>query len=175
MMYNPICLTHEKYNHRESQGRGSGLIPTMAIVSAMYAVTDKLIGAVNAALSSPDEARAKLNEVVEKQLATIRELAPPEISDIAEKNIKLVLLIPKTETKNHDRWIIMQLVTRVSTQERRGGRDERFEGAELDQVHSCRCHGVGDRSRGGLVRSDIARIPQDQERTLRVDRCARNP
>jgi hypothetical protein len=64
----------------------------MAIVSAMYAVTDKLIGVVNAALSSPDEARTRLNEVVEKQLATIRELAPPEISGIAEQNIKSVTL-----------------------------------------------------------------------------------
>jgi len=75
----------------ESEGREGetgGKVPTMAIVSAMYGFTDLLVGAVEAAIVSQDDAEAKIDDVVDKQIATIRELAPPEIAAPFETNIK---------------------------------------------------------------------------------------
>jgi len=74
----------------ESAGRDgetNGRVPTMAIVSAMYGFTDLLVSAVQAAIVSQEDAEAKIDDVVEKQIATIRELAPPEVAAPFEKNI----------------------------------------------------------------------------------------
>lgn len=60
----------------------------MAIVSAMYGFTDLLVGAVNTAVVDYDEACKQMDAVVEKQIETIRELAPPEISQDVEERIK---------------------------------------------------------------------------------------
>jgi hypothetical protein len=73
----------------ESEGRdGGSKIPTMAIVSAMYGFTDLLVAAVNAAVVDYDDACKQMDAVVDKQIATIRELAPPEISKEVEDRIK---------------------------------------------------------------------------------------
>jgi aspartokinase/homoserine dehydrogenase 1 len=72
----------------EAAGRGSGAIPTMAIVSAMGGMTDKLVKVVDSALEDFDQAKADLDNAVERQMSTLRELAPPEVTDPIEKRIQ---------------------------------------------------------------------------------------
>ncbi|EKX32843.1 hypothetical protein GUITHDRAFT_81950 [Guillardia theta CCMP2712] len=72
----------------EAKGRGSGAIPTMAIVSAMGGMTDLLIKVVDSALSSFEEAKQDIQAAVERQVATLRELAPAEITGPIEQNIR---------------------------------------------------------------------------------------
>ena len=73
---------------RESQGRGNGAIPTMAIVSAMGGMTDKLVTVVDSALEDFEQAKRNLYDTVERQVSTLRELAPPEITDEIEARIR---------------------------------------------------------------------------------------
>ena len=73
----------------ESEGRdGGSKIPTMAIVSAMYGFTDLLVSAVNAAVVDYEDACKQMDAVVDKQIETIRELAPPEVTKEVEDRIK---------------------------------------------------------------------------------------
>ena len=54
-------------------------MPTMAVVSAMGGMTDLLIKVVDAALDDFDLAATYLDDAVERQLATLQELAPPDV------------------------------------------------------------------------------------------------
>eukprot|EP00617_Octactis_speculum_P019226 CAMPEP_0185772004 /NCGR_PEP_ID=MMETSP1174-20130828/66413_1 /TAXON_ID=35687 /ORGANISM="Dictyocha speculum, Strain CCMP1381" /LENGTH=911 /DNA_ID=CAMNT_0028458057 /DNA_START=274 /DNA_END=3009 /DNA_ORIENTATION=+ len=63
----------------EAAGRGEGGIPTMSIVSAMGGMTDLLIKVVESALVDLDQAKTDLDFAVERQLSTLRELAPVDI------------------------------------------------------------------------------------------------
>ena len=72
----------------ESKGRGDGAIPTMAIVSAMGGMTDGLIKVINSALKDFDAAKAALDEAIDRQVKTLKELAPADITDPIEANIR---------------------------------------------------------------------------------------
>lgn len=72
----------------ESKGRGDGAIPTMAIVSAMGGMTDQLIKVINSALKNFDDATKALNDALERQITTLKALAPPEITDPIEARIR---------------------------------------------------------------------------------------
>jgi len=71
----------------EATGGASGT-PTMAIVSAMGGMTDLLIKVVDSALEDFDRATVDLESAVSRQLETLRELAPPEITAPIEANIR---------------------------------------------------------------------------------------
>lgn len=69
----------------EAVREGEG-VPTMAIVSAMGGMTDLLIKVVDAALEDFALASAYLDDAVDRQLATLAEIAPPDIvAPIAER------------------------------------------------------------------------------------------
>jgi len=72
----------------ESKGRGDGAIPTMAIVSAMGGMTDQLIKVINSALKNFDDATKALDDALERQITTLKALAPPEITDPIEARIR---------------------------------------------------------------------------------------
>lgn len=72
----------------ESKGRGSGAIPTMAIVSAMGGMTDQLIKVITSALSDFDAAKQALDDAITRQVSTLKELAGPEITDEIEARIR---------------------------------------------------------------------------------------
>ena len=72
----------------ESKGRSDGVVPTMAIVSAMSGTTDQLIGVVNAAVKDPAEAKKLLDVCVDKQISTLKGLAGSEIVAPVEANIR---------------------------------------------------------------------------------------
>jgi aspartokinase/homoserine dehydrogenase 1 len=72
----------------ESKGRGSGSIPTMAVVSARGGMTDLLVKVVDSALVDFEEAKANLENAVESQIALLRELAPAEITDPIEERFR---------------------------------------------------------------------------------------
>jgi hypothetical protein len=72
----------------ESKGRGEGAIPTMAIVSAMGGMTDQLIKVITSALKDFDAAKQALDEAIARQVMTLKELAPPEITDPIEARIR---------------------------------------------------------------------------------------
>jgi len=72
----------------ESKGRGDGAIPTMAIVSAMGGMTDQLIKVITSALKDFDAAKQALEEAITRQVSTLKELAPPEITDPIEARIR---------------------------------------------------------------------------------------
>lgn len=72
----------------ESKGRGDGAIPTMAIVSAMGGMTDQLIKVITSALKDFDAAKQALDEAITRQVTTLKELAPPEITDPIEARIR---------------------------------------------------------------------------------------
>lgn len=72
----------------ESKGRGDGAIPTMAIVSAMGGMTDQLIKVITSALKDFDAAKQALDEAIARQVSTLKELAPPEITDPIEARIR---------------------------------------------------------------------------------------
>eukprot|EP00286_Rhodomonas_abbreviata_P008777 CAMPEP_0181335534 /NCGR_PEP_ID=MMETSP1101-20121128/26891_1 /TAXON_ID=46948 /ORGANISM="Rhodomonas abbreviata, Strain Caron Lab Isolate" /LENGTH=350 /DNA_ID=CAMNT_0023445677 /DNA_START=66 /DNA_END=1115 /DNA_ORIENTATION=- len=73
---------------QESKGRDSGMVPTMAIVSAMGGMTDLLIGVVDNALHNMEDAEKALEVAIDRQVSTLKQLAPPEITDPIEKNIR---------------------------------------------------------------------------------------
>ena len=72
----------------ESKGRGSGCIPTMAVVSAMGGMTDLLISVVNAALKDIKSAEENLNVAVDRLVGVLQQLAPKEITDPVEATIR---------------------------------------------------------------------------------------
>jgi len=72
----------------ESKGRGNGAIPTMAIVSAMGGMTDSLIKVITSALKDFAAAEQALNDAISRQVSTLKELAPPEITDEIEARIR---------------------------------------------------------------------------------------
>eukprot|EP00978_Attheya_sp_CCMP212_P025914 scaffold84219_cov47-Attheya_sp.AAC.1 len=72
----------------ESSGRGEGSIPTMAIVSARGGMTDLLVKVVDSALVNLDEATVALEEALEGQIALLRELAPPAITEPVEARFR---------------------------------------------------------------------------------------
>ncbi len=67
-------LLLDEATREEGQG-----VPTMAVVSAMGGMTDLLIKVVDAALDDFDLAATYLDDAVERQLATLQELAPPDV------------------------------------------------------------------------------------------------
>lgn len=69
---------------QESQGRGDGSIPTMAVVSAKGGMTDLLVQVVDSALLDMHQAEVALQQAVTSQIAVLRELVPdrPEITDL---------------------------------------------------------------------------------------------
>ena len=74
---------------KESAGRGdSGYVPTMAVVSARGGMTDLLVKVVDSALSDFDQATQDLENAIEGQVALLKELAPPEITDPIEVRIR---------------------------------------------------------------------------------------
>lgn len=82
---------------RESSGRimpdgddekHSGPIPTMAVVSARGGMTDQLVAVVDGALQDMNVAEQELSLALEGQLAILRELAPPSITDDIEERMK---------------------------------------------------------------------------------------
>ena len=72
----------------EAQGRGAGAIPTMAVVSAMGGMTDRLIKVVESALEDIEKAKTLLEAAVQRQIDTVRELAPPDIARPVEERIR---------------------------------------------------------------------------------------
>lgn len=72
----------------EAKGRGDGAIPTMAIVSAMGGMTDQLIKVINSALKDFDAAKQALDDALDRQITTLKALAPPEITDPIEARIR---------------------------------------------------------------------------------------
>eukprot|EP00566_Odontella_aurita_P002681 CAMPEP_0113538130 /NCGR_PEP_ID=MMETSP0015_2-20120614/7200_1 /TAXON_ID=2838 /ORGANISM="Odontella" /LENGTH=969 /DNA_ID=CAMNT_0000437681 /DNA_START=30 /DNA_END=2939 /DNA_ORIENTATION=- /assembly_acc=CAM_ASM_000160 len=74
---------------REAAGRNdAGPIPTMAVVSARGGMTDLLVKVVDTALQNFDEATSALTDAVESQIALLKELAPPEITDVIEERFR---------------------------------------------------------------------------------------
>jgi len=73
---------------KEAAGRGEGTIPTMAIVSARGGMTDFLVKAVDSAVVDFEQASKVLEEAVESQIALLKELAPPEITDPVEARFR---------------------------------------------------------------------------------------
>jgi bifunctional aspartokinase / homoserine dehydrogenase 1 len=61
---------------REAQGRGKGVIPTMAIVSAKGGMTDLLVQVVDSALLDLHQAEIALQEAVTSQIAILQQLVP---------------------------------------------------------------------------------------------------
>jgi aspartokinase/homoserine dehydrogenase 1 len=73
---------------KEAAGRGEGTIPTMAIVSARGGMTDLLVKVVDSALVDFAQAQIALDEAVNSQIALLKELAPPEITDPIEAGFR---------------------------------------------------------------------------------------
>lgn len=84
---------------RESSGRmmkdeesgdetPSGSIPTMAIVSAVGGMTDRLVAVVDSALEDITKAESALESAVELQLSILNELAGPEITAEIEERMR---------------------------------------------------------------------------------------
>mmetsp|Transcript_50042 Transcript_50042/g.85688 ORF Transcript_50042/g.85688 Transcript_50042/m.85688 type:complete len:947 (+) Transcript_50042:79-2919(+) len=73
---------------QEASGRGAGTIPTMAVVSAMGGMTDFLIKVVDSALVDLEKANMNLDAAVERQIAVLTALAPPEITAPVEARIR---------------------------------------------------------------------------------------
>jgi len=75
----------------ESRGRAgqtSGSIPTMAVVSARGGMTDQLVAVVDSALTQMSQAEAALETALEGQLAILREMAPPAITEPIEARLR---------------------------------------------------------------------------------------
>lgn len=74
----------------ESRGRADseGAIPTMAIVSARGGMTDLLVKVVDSALQDFEQAKIALEEAVSSQIALLKDLAPPEITDPIEAKFR---------------------------------------------------------------------------------------
>jgi len=72
----------------ESKGRGEGAVPTMAIVSAMGGMTDQLIKVITSALIDLDASTKALDDAITRQVTTLKELAPPNITDPIEASIR---------------------------------------------------------------------------------------
>ena len=73
---------------REQSRRETTSIPTMAVVSARGGMTDLLVQVVDSALRDFDEASRALQEAVESQIAVLRELAPPAITQPIEASMQ---------------------------------------------------------------------------------------
>jgi len=71
-----------------SEGKPSGSIPTMAIVSARGGMTDQLVAVVDSALQDITAAEAALDEALEGQLSILNELAPAEITAAIEERMR---------------------------------------------------------------------------------------
>jgi len=72
----------------EGEQQHSGPIPTMAVVSARAGMTDKLVAVVDSALLDMSAAESELTKAVETQLAILKELAPPAITDEIEERMR---------------------------------------------------------------------------------------
>ncbi|CAB9526424.1 aspartokinase/homoserine dehydrogenase, chloroplastic [Seminavis robusta] len=72
---------------QEAQGRGEGVIPTMAVVSAKGGMTDLLVQVVDGALLDMNRAEVALSEAVTSQIAVLQELVPNR-HDITEPIIE---------------------------------------------------------------------------------------
>mmetsp|Transcript_39217 Transcript_39217/g.94377 ORF Transcript_39217/g.94377 Transcript_39217/m.94377 type:complete len:1007 (-) Transcript_39217:293-3313(-) len=72
----------------EDEGRHSGPIPTMAVVSARGGMTDQLVAVVDSALQDIHRAEAELDRALEGQLAILADLAPPEITGPIEERMR---------------------------------------------------------------------------------------
>ena len=73
---------------KEAAGRGNGPVPTMAVVSARAGMTDLLVKVVDSAVVDFDQATKDLEDAVESQITLLKELAPPEITDPIEANLR---------------------------------------------------------------------------------------
>ena len=73
---------------KEAAGRGNGPVPTMAVVSARGGMTDLLVKVVDSAVVDFDQATKDLEHAVESQITLLKELAPPEITDPVEANLR---------------------------------------------------------------------------------------
>jgi hypothetical protein len=72
----------------ESASRGQGDVPTMAIVSAKWGMTDLLVKVVDSALVDFHNAKQAINAAVESQIEVLQELAPREITDPIAQNFR---------------------------------------------------------------------------------------
>jgi len=74
----------------EAKGRpnSEGAIPTMGVVSARGGMTDLLVKVVDSALQDFEQAKIALDEAVSSQIALLKELAPPEITDPIEERFR---------------------------------------------------------------------------------------
>lgn len=61
---------------QEAQGRGEGVIPTMAVVSAKGGMTDLLVQVVDNALLDMEAAEVALRKAVTSQISVLQELVP---------------------------------------------------------------------------------------------------
>ena len=73
---------------REVDGKHSGSIPTMAIVSARGGMTDLLVAVVDSALQDINQAEVELDRALEGQLSILNELAPSEITAPIEERMR---------------------------------------------------------------------------------------
>lgn len=75
---------------QEAQGRGEGVIPTMAIVSAKGGMTDLLVQVVDSALLDMHQAEVALQDAVTSQIAILQELVPdrPDIIEPIIENFR---------------------------------------------------------------------------------------
>ena len=98
------------------RGDGSGAVPTMAIVSARGGMTDLLVKVVDSALLDFEEAKKVLTEAVEGQIELLRDLAPPEITESIEANIRndandILLLVQSLRMINTVPSVTMEVVS----------------------------------------------------------------
>ena len=73
---------------REVDGKHSGSIPTMAIVSARGGMTDLLVAVVDSALQDINQAEVELDRALEGQLSILNELAPSDITAPIEERMR---------------------------------------------------------------------------------------
>ena len=73
---------------REVDGKHSGSIPTMAIVSARGGMTDLLVAVVDSALQDINQAEVELDRALEGQLSILNELAPSDITSPIEERMR---------------------------------------------------------------------------------------
>eukprot|EP00531_Pseudo-nitzschia_arenysensis_P000681 CAMPEP_0116137180 /NCGR_PEP_ID=MMETSP0329-20121206/12118_1 /TAXON_ID=697910 /ORGANISM="Pseudo-nitzschia arenysensis, Strain B593" /LENGTH=958 /DNA_ID=CAMNT_0003632093 /DNA_START=107 /DNA_END=2983 /DNA_ORIENTATION=+ len=109
-------LIAEASGTRKADNEGKGAVPTMAIVSARGGMTDLLVGVVDSALVDLKAAETVLSEAVEGQVQILKELAPPEITDPIEANIRndandILLLVQSLKMINTVPSVTMEVVT----------------------------------------------------------------
>jgi len=109
-------LIAEASGTRKADNEGKGAVPTMAVVSARGGMTDLLVGVVDSALVDLKAAETVLSEAVEGQVQILKELAPPEITDPIEANIRndandILLLVQSLKMINTVPSVTMEVVT----------------------------------------------------------------